>query len=66
MGSECIRNENNTVYRKNKVIQGIMCSGDYMSNDNSYPVSLLSDDVALKYFDDELKGIDKSNYEIHR
>ena len=39
-----------------------MCSGDYILDDDSYPVSLLSDDVALKYFDNELKGIDKSNY----
>ena len=62
VGSECIRNENGTAYRKNKVIQGIMCSSDYILDDDSYPVSLLSDDVALKYFNNELKGIDKSNY----
>ena len=62
VGSELNRNESGTISRENKVIQGFSCSNDFSLDDNSYPIALLSDNIALKYFDDEVEDININDY----
>lgn len=62
VGSTCIRDKQKTIINSNKVMQGFNCTDDFKFTDNSCPVSMLTDEVALDYFINECNNINTNDY----
>ena len=56
------RDKQKTIINSNKVIQGFNCTDDFKFTDNSCPVSMLTDEVALDYFINECNNINTNDY----
>ncbi len=62
VGTTCIRDKHKTFISTNKVMQRFNCPDDFRLADNSCPVSMLTDEVALDYFINECKNIEIQDY----
>lgn len=62
VGTACIRDKHKTFISTNKVMQRFNCPDDFRLADNSCPVSMLTDEVALDYFINECKNIEIQDY----
>lgn len=68
VGSEVFRNKYDTLSRTLRVIQGFNCLDDYRHDDNSCPVLLLADELALNYFKNKIQDFGEvdSNFMIKK
>lgn len=62
IGAECRRDENDTIIRANKIIQGFLIPSEFEFTNNSIPVTLLSDQVAQDYFIEENEKLKANDY----